>query len=294
LNSPAVFVAPAGVGSPESPLRAIRSAFAWVGFVAVYLFLYAPLATIGIFAFNDSTVQALPWSGFTLQWFAAIGQDGLLLSAVTFGLSVSLLVVVVSSVIGTYFAVVVHSATGVAPRVLLAAAMIPAIVPGMVLGLSLAITFRLVGIPAGLWSIVIGHLAFTVPVVTLVVLTRLRRLDPSLTQASMDLGANSWRTFWHVTFPQLRTAILAAALLALTLSFDEVVITFFLVGTQQTLPLFIWSQTRFGFTPEINAIVTVIGAVSIVLIVIATRVIEREVDPFAGTGRKRRTRKRTS
>lgn len=272
-------------------MRAIRSLMAWVGFIAVYLFLYAPLAIIGIFAFNDSTVQALPWSGFTLEWFAAIGQDRLLLNAVTFGLSVSLFVVAVAAVIGTYFAVVVNSVRGVATRVLLAAVMIPAIVPGMVLGLSLAITFRLVGIPAGLWSIVIGHLAFTVPVVTLVVLTRLRRLDPSLAQASMDLGANSWRTFWHVTFPQLRTAILAAALLTLTLSFDEVVITFFLVGTQPTLPLFIWSQTRFGFTPEINAVVTLIGAVSIVLIVVATRVIEREVDPFAGAGRKRRSRK---
>lgn len=289
MTSPEVSVAPAGVVSMESALRVIRSLFAWAGFIAVYLFLYAPLVTIGIFAFNDSTVQALPWSGFTLQWFGAIGQNGLLFSALTFGLSVSLLVVAVASVVGTYFAVVVNSATGAAPRVLLAAVIIPAIVPGMVLGLSLAITFRLVGIPAGLWSIVIGHLAFTVPVVTLVVLTRLRRLDPSLTQASMDLGANGWRTFWHVTFPQLRTAILAAALLTLTLSFDEVVITFFLAGTQQTLPLFIWSQTRFGFTPEINAIVTIIGAVSIVLIVIATRVIEREVDPFAGTGRKRRS-----
>lgn len=289
MTSPEVSVASAGVVSMESALRVIRSLFAWAGFIAVYLFLYTPLVTIGIFAFNDSTVQALPWSGFTLQWFGAIGQNGLLFSALTFGLSVSLLVVAVASVVGTYFAVVVNSATGAAPRVLLAAVIIPAIVPGMVLGLSLAITFRLVGVPPGLWSIVIGHLAFTVPVVTLVVLTRLRRLDPSLTQASMDLGANGWRTFWHVTFPQLRTAILAAALLTLTLSFDEVVITFFLAGTQQTLPLFIWSQTRFGFTPEINAIVTIIGAVSIVLIVIATRVIEREVDPFAGTGRKRRS-----
>ena len=218
MTSPEVSVAPAGVVSMESALRVIRSLFAWAGFIAVYLFLYTPLVTIGIFAFNDSTVQALPWSGFTLQWFGAIGQNGLLFSALTFGLSVSLLVVAVASVVGTYFAVVVNSATGAAPRVLLAAVIIPAIVPGMVLGLSLAITFRLVGVPPGLWSIVIGHLAFTVPVVTLVVLTRLRRLDPSLTQASMDLGANGWRTFWHVTFPQLRTAILAAALLTLTLS----------------------------------------------------------------------------
>jgi ABC-type spermidine/putrescine transport system permease subunit II len=135
-------------------------------------------------------------------------------------------------------------------------------------------------------NIVIGHLTFTVPVVTLIVLNRLRTLDPSLTQASMDLGANRWRTFWYVTFPLIRTAILAAALLTATLSFDEVVVTFFLAGTDQTLPLYIWSQTRFGFTPSINAIVTLIGLISIVLIVFATRTIERNVQSNKSSDKK--------
>ena len=193
-----------------------------------------------------------------MQWFGAIGQNGLLFSALTFGLSVSLLVVAVASVVGTYFAVVVNSATGAAPRVLLAAVIIPAIVPGMVLGLSLAITFRLVGIPPGLWSIVIGHLAFTVPVVTLVVLTRLRRLDPSLTQASMDLGANGWRTFWHVTFPQLRTAILAAALLTFALSLDDFTITYFNSGRVRTFPVEVFAQKRSRVPAQINVFGTMI------------------------------------
>jgi len=275
----------AGTAPGRSPLAGLRAALAWTGFLLVYLFLYAPLLTIAVFAFNDSTVQALPWAGFTLTWFSGILANGGLLTAVTFGLSVSVIVVALACAIGTFFAMVLYRMTGRAPGVLTAAVVIPAIVPGLVLGLSLAITFRLLGILPGLITIVVGHLTFTVPVVTLVVLTRLRRLDPSLLQASMDLGANPWRAFWSVTFPQIRTAVVAAALLTFTLSFDEVIVTFFLVGTQPTLPLFIWAQTRFGFTPEVNAIVTIIGAISIVLIVVATRVIEQQVDPYAQGGR---------
>jgi ABC-type spermidine/putrescine transport system permease subunit II len=279
------------LGGAPSALGRVRTVVAWVGFLAVYLFLYAPLATISVFAFNDSTVQALPWSGFTLEWFTAMFTDRPLLNAVTFGFTVSMSVVVLSSVIGTFFAFVLNGRSGRGPLLLTAAVVIPAVVPGLVLGLSLAITFRMLGILPGYWTVVIGHLTFTVPIVTLVVLTRLRRLDPSLAQASMDLGAGPWRTFWHVTFPQIRTSVFAAALLTLTLSFDEVIVTFFLIGTQPTLPLFIWAQTRFGFTPEVNAVVTVIGLLSIVLIVIATRVIEQQVDPYTRPGRRHRSGK---
>ena len=106
----------------------------------------------------------------------------------------------------------------------------------------------------------------------------------------MDLGATRWRTFCHVVFPQIRSTVLAACLLTFTLSFDEVIVTFFLAGTQPTFPLYIWAQTRFGFTPEINAIVTIIGTFSVILIVIATYVIGRQVDPYATSGTRRRAR----
>jgi ABC-type spermidine/putrescine transport system permease subunit II len=106
----------------------------------------------------------------------------------------------------------------------------------------------------------------------------------------MDLGATRWRTFCHVVFPQIRSTVLAACLLTFTLSFDEVIVTFFLAGTQPTFPLYIWAQTRFGFTPEINAIVTIIGTFSVILIIIATYVIGRQVDPYATSGTRRRAR----
>lgn len=270
----------------KATLRRLKGFFSWTAFSGVYVFLYAPLLIIAIFSLNDSLVQSMPLSGFTTKWYAAIAQDGLLRNSITYGLTIALLVVFFSSIIGTYFAVAINSATGRAPQILLATVVIPAIVPGVVLGLSLAITFRIIGFNPGLLNIVIGHLTFTVPVVTLIVLNRLRTLDPSFTQASMDLGANRWRTFWYVTFPLIRTAILAAALLTATLSFDEVVVTFFLAGTDQTLPLYIWSQTRFGFTPSINAIVTLIGLISIVLIVFATRTIERNVESNKSSDKK--------
>lgn len=265
----------------RSLLERIADALAWVAFLGVFVFLYAPLLTIGVFSLNDSTIQALPWAGFTTRWFEALPADRALMGALQFGLAVSAITVVLASVLGTAFAVILHAVKGPVSTVLQAAIVLPVVVPGLVLGLSLAISFRSLGLQPGLLTVVLGHLTFTVPIVTLLVLTRLNRLDPSLAQASMDLGADPWRTFWNVTWPQVRTAVFAAALLTLTLSFDEVIVTFFLVGTQPTLPVHIWAQTRFGFTPSINAVVTLIGTVSVVLIVVATRILERQIDPYA-------------
>ena len=151
----------------KATLRRLKGFFSWTAFSGVYVFLYAPLLIIAMFSLNDSLVQTMPWSGFTTKWYAAIAQDGLLRNSITYGLIIALLVVFFSSIIGTYFAVAVNSATGRAPQLLLATVVIPAIVPGVVLGLSLAITFRIVGFDPGLLNIVIGHLTFTVPVVTL-------------------------------------------------------------------------------------------------------------------------------
>jgi len=253
----------------------IGELLARLGLLAVFLFLYAPLVTIALFALNDSTIQALPWAGFTTRWFEALPADRSLVAAVRFGLTVAGITVVVASIVGTLFAVILHGVRGRSSTVLQAAIVIPVVVPGLVLGLSLAITFRSLGLQPGLLTVVLGHLTFTVPIVTLLVLTRLNRLDPALAQASMDLGAGPVRTFLHVTWPQIRTAVLAAALLTLTLSFDEVIVTYFLVGTEPTLPVHIWAQTRFGFTPSINAVVTLIGTLSVVLVVIALRILER-------------------
>jgi spermidine/putrescine transport system permease protein len=118
------------------------------------------------------------------------------------------------------------------------------------------------------------------PVIMLIVLARLQRLDPSLEQASMDLGANRWRTFAHVTLPLIRSALIGGALLGFTLSLDEVIVTLFLTGVEPTLPVYVWNQMRFGFTPTVNAIFTCIGVFSLMMILVATRLLR--TDPGHG------------
>jgi ABC-type spermidine/putrescine transport system permease subunit II len=147
---------------------------------------------------------------------------------------------------------------------------VPVVLPGVVLGISLLVVFRSIDLKPGFLAIVIGHATFVTPIIMFVVLTRLRTMDPALEHASMDLGAGRIRTFLNVTLPQLRVALLAGALLGFTISFDEIIVTFFLAGVDVTLPVYVWNQLRFGFTPEINAIFTLIGSASIVLIVAGT------------------------
>ena len=151
----------------------------------------------------------------------------------------------------------------------------------MVLGLSLLITFNAAGIAPGRLTIMVGHAAFVMPVVMLIVLARLRRVDPAYAHASMDCGANRLQTFWHVVLPQIRTALIVACLLGFTLSFDEVIVTFFLVGTVfRRSRLFVGNQIRFGFTPEINAIFSLIGVASFVIIVASTQILRRDLRRF--------------
>jgi ABC-type spermidine/putrescine transport system permease subunit II len=145
----------------------------------------------------------------------------------------------------------------------------PMVTPGMVLGISLLVVFNYNNIPTGFMTIVIGHAAFITPLVNFLVQQRLKVADPSLEHASMDCGAGHLRTFWHVTLPGVRVPLAAAALLGFTLSMDEIAVTFFLAGTEPTLPVYVWGLLRFGFTPEVNAAFTLIGGGSLVLIGLA-------------------------
>jgi spermidine/putrescine transport system permease protein len=176
-------------------------------------------------------------------------------------------------VIGTVFAMIFANKTVRGSAVVQALIALPVALPGIILGISLALTFRSLGIENPLLRVVLGHSVFIMPVVMLIVLARLNGLDPSLRDASDDLGATRTQTLRKVTLPLIMKAILGGALLGFTLSFDEVVISLFLTGSEPTLPIYIWNQLRFGFTPEINAIFAVIAAVSLLAIIAATKVI---------------------
>jgi ABC-type spermidine/putrescine transport system permease subunit II len=136
----------------------------------------------------------------------------------------------------------------------------------MVLGISLLVVFNTASINTGFSTIVVGHAAFITPLIAFLVQQRLKVADPSLEQASMDCGAGPIRTFWHVTLPGVRVALIAGALLGFTLSMDEIAVTFFLAGTDPTLPVYVWGLVRFGFTPEVNAAFTLIAGGSLTLI----------------------------
>jgi spermidine/putrescine transport system permease protein len=139
----------------------------------------------------------------------------------------------------------------------------------VVLGISMVMAASAVGIQPGMGRLILGHVVFVMPVIMLIILARLRRVDPSFASASRDLGANAWTTFWRVQLPMIRGAIVGGALLGFTMSIDEVIVTLFLGGDQPTLPVYVWDQTRFGFTPSVNAIFTCIGALTLILVFFA-------------------------
>jgi ABC-type spermidine/putrescine transport system permease subunit II len=257
----------------SSPALTRAGVGAWL--TGLYVFLYAPLLTTIVFSFSQSRVQTLPWSGFTTAWYDRLANDSDLLDAVRFSVQVSGLAVTTAVVCGCAFALSVDTMPRRLRAIFLGLVALPFVLPGVVLGLSLVALFNAIGLRPGLLSVAIGHATFVTPVVMFVVLTRLRQLDPSLAQASRDCGAGTLRTFWHVTLPGIRVALFAAALLAFTLSFDEVATTVFLAGTDATLPVFVWNLVRFGFTPEVNAVFTIIAVLSMAAIVLSTRLLLR-------------------
>jgi ABC-type spermidine/putrescine transport system permease subunit II len=237
--------------------------------IAVYLFLYAPLAITALFSVNDSTIQTLPFSGFTSKWYSALAHDEAMKTALMYSLKVAFVSVAISAVAGLCFALTIQRARFHGKRVVELLLASPMVAPGMVLGISLLVMFTYGHVQQGFLTIVLGHACFITPLIMFILIQRLKTADPSLEQASMDCGAGPIRTFWHVTLPGLRVALVAACLLGFTLSMDEIAVTFFLAGTQPTLPVYVWSLLRFGFTPEVNAVFTLIAGGSLTLLAVA-------------------------
>ena len=298
MSSAPVAVHPAA--ERETPWTLARTIAGRIGttvFIGLlYLFLYAPLFVIALFSFNDSDSQTLPFSGFTTRWYDGMAQNDALKDAAYYSFKVTLLAVAIGVVFGTAFALLVHRVLGPRTKGIVQGLLaVPIVLPGVVLGISLLVVFRSIELKPGFLAIVIGHATFVTPIIMFVILTRLRTMDPTLEHASMDLGAGRIKTFINVTLPQLRVALLAAALLGFTISFDEIIVTFFLAGVDITLPVYVWNQLRFGFTPEINAIFTLIGAVSIILIIAGTALLTgtlrgrpdspRRIGPLGGVQR---------
>ena len=238
----------------------------------IYVFLFAPIVVLIVFSFNESR-RAFVWREFTLEWYLSLFGNEDVLDALWVSLQVAGVAVVGATILGSMLGLGLarlrFRGSGAVQTLLL----LPMITPEIIMGISLLVFFfQLIGSTGSLVQISLAHITFCISYVAITVRARAANLNPQLEEAARDLGASAFGAFRHVTVPLLAPAIAAGAMLAFALSFDDLVITSFNAGVgSTTLPVEIWSQIRFGVTPEINAISTIIVAVVALAILVAWR-----------------------
>ncbi len=237
----------------------------------VYVFLYLPIFILVIFSFNKARIGSV-WTGFTLDWYRELLKDTSILSALKNSLIVAVVSTFISTIIGTLVAFAMSRFGFPGKRAFDSILYMPIIMPDILMGISLLTFYVLIRFTLGLVSIVVAHVAFNISFVAVVVRARLHGYDRTLDEAAMDLGANPFQTFMKVTFPLILPGVIGGALIAFTLSFDDYLITSFVAGTgSTTLPIKVYSMMKFGVTPSINALSTLILLFTIVLLLAAQR-----------------------
>ena len=244
----------------------------WTWTVLVVLFLYAPIGIIVLYAFNSSNIQSWPIAGFSTKWFSSTWQNEEVREALVLSLKAALVATSIALVLGSAGAFAVSRFRFFGRETISFVFVLPLALPGIITGMALNSYFGFWGWQLSIWTIIVGHATFCVVIVYNNVIARLRRTSPSLVEASMDLGADGWQTFRFVTFPVISTALVSGALLAFALSFDEVIVTTFTAGAQNTLPLWIFGKIRLGQQlPQVNVVVAVIIALTIIPVYFAQR-----------------------
>jgi spermidine/putrescine transport system permease protein len=273
---------PPVVPSPRRRVDGWNRALSLAG-SAVFLFIYLPLLVVILYAFHDANIVAWPFRPFTVRWFGTLAHDRGMLDAAVASLKLALLATLLALGVGVPGAFVLDRLNFPGKAAFERLVLLPLILPGVITGVALLTFFSFIGLSLSSgfpivpgWPVVLGHGAALTSVVVTQVYARLRRFDRALEEASKDLYASEWTTFWEVTLPVIRPAVLGSALLVFTLSLDEIAVTFFLIGRQNTIPLQIWGLLRRGITPEVNAAATVIFALSVVVIVIWARLLREE------------------
>lgn len=235
--------------------------------VGVLAFLYVPIAVMVAYSFNASRLNIV-WQGFSWRWYQELAHNGPLLQAARNSLVIATLTTVMSVVLGTLGAWLLHRYRFRGVRVLQTLVGVPVVMPEIIMGISLLVLFTMVGLPLGFGTVVLAHVTFCFPFVLLAVQARLAGLDPALEEAALDLGATPAQAFWLVIIPALRPAIVAGALMAFTLSMDEVIVTYFTASpAATTLPLRIFGLAKVGLNPMLNALsaVFVVATIAVVL-----------------------------
>jgi len=242
----------------------------WVA--GVLLFLFVPIAIICFYAFNSSNVQSWPIQGLSLKWFTVAWHDPQVRAAFVLSLKAGLFATAVALLLGSAAAFGVHRFRFFGREAVSLLLVLPLSLPGIITGIALNSAFNFSGIGLSLFTIIIGHATFCIVVVYNNVLARLRRTSGSLYEAAADLGAHGLFTFRTVTLPVMSTALISGALLAFALSFDEVIVTTFTAGANNTLPLWILGNIRLGQElPKVNVVVLIVLALTIIPVVIAQR-----------------------
>jgi spermidine/putrescine transport system permease protein len=236
--------------------------------LAVFAFLYLPIVILILYSFNGQGVGGFPPRNLTLSWYQTLFQNGPIWDSVFNSLTVAFAAMLIALAFGIPAALALDRAQFPGKALFRRLVLLPLILPGIITGLSLLMLFREADVKLSLLTIILGHGTALISVATTEVFAGLQRLDRRQEEASLDLGANYWQTFWRITVPNLKLSIIGAALLIFTLSMDEIAVSFFLIGRDNTLPLEIWGRLRRGITPEINAISTIIFLFSLIAIVL--------------------------
>jgi spermidine/putrescine transport system permease protein len=242
----------------------------------IYFFLYLPIALLIFFSFNKSPSGTLPVTGYTLDWYREMADDYFLVQSFKNSLFVSGIATPIATLIGTLCAFALVRTRFRLKGLVSSLILMPMVVPGILLGAALLIVLRpILGVPLSLWTAAAGHVVVTTPYAVIAVATRLYGYDRRLDAAAADLGASPWRVLRHVTLPLVLPGILAAALIVLTVSLDTFGVTFFTIGSQGTLPMYIWSQVEMGIRPTVNALGTIFIVVTIALLFCANLLLRR-------------------
>lgn len=261
-----------------------KSAPRWLAVFAtlVFAFLYLPIAVLIVYSFNGQGVAGFPPHDFTLNWYRILFQDDAIWASVINSLEVALASVGIALALGTLAGLALDRANFPGKGIFRRLVLLPLVLPGIITGLSLLMLFREADVKLSLATVILGHGTALIAVATTEVFAGLQKLDRAQEEASLDLGATYWQTFWRVTLPNLKLSIIGAALLVFTLSMDEIAVSFFLIGRDNTLPLEIWGRLRRGITPEINAVSALIFVFSLLAIIFWYRLRVRSEEGVAG------------
>jgi ABC-type spermidine/putrescine transport system permease subunit II len=236
--------------------------------VVMLLVLYAPVMVGAMFSVVKVTRAGIDWHSATLGWYAHLWENASILEAISTTLIVGITAVSIAIVLSVVLALYVEWEGAIGRRVIEVIVYLPFLLPPIITGLSLLIFFAQFGVSRGIATMAVGHSVFVLALLYRLVLARLKSLPRSLVEASADLGATRWQTFRLILWPLLRPVVVTGGILAFALSFDETLISVFLAGNSATLPLRLWAMMRVGFTPEINALVTLVLITTIVMAVV--------------------------